>query len=129
MSTLTLKRLRFCKEADNWLRVLKSRTGVTPNILCRIGYALSLDEPGIPNPEAYPEDSDREPLHRYTLLGEHDATSVALLRQRVCDDGIAGEHDLDAQFRAHMNRGVILLAARVKSLPDLLAELARPKAE
>lgn len=126
MSPLTLRRLRFCKEADTWLKVLKSRTGVTPNILCRIGYCLSLDEPGIPNPEKYAEDSERE-INRYTLLGEHDATYVSLLRQRMSDDGVDDE-TLDGQFRAHMNRGVILLAARAKSLPELLAELARPRA-
>lgn len=128
MPTLTVRRLRFCREADNWLRVLRSRTGVTPNILCRIGYALSLDEPGIPDPKTYPEDSDRE-INRYTLLGEHDGAYVALLRQRISDDDIGEEHDLDAQFRAHMNRGVILLAARAKTLPDLLAELARTRTE
>lgn len=130
--TLSVRRLRFCREADSWLRVLRSRTGVTPNILCRMGFALSLDEPGFPNPDAYPEDSGRE-INRYTLLGEYDAIYVALLRQRVSDDvGTGdtsnGEHELDAQFRAHMNRGIMLLAARVKSLPDLLAELARPRA-
>ena len=130
--TLSVRRLRFCQESDNWLRVLKSRTGVTPNILCRLGFALSLDEPGLPKPDAYPEDSGRE-INRYTLLGEYDSTYVALLLQRMGDDGGAdgagsGEHDIDAQFRAHMNRGVMLLAARVKSLPDLLAELARPTA-
>lgn len=123
MSTLTLRRLRFCREADNWLKVLKSRTGATPNILCRIGFSLSLDEPGIPNPDVYPEDSDRE-INRYTLLGEFDTTYVALLRQRNRDDGLDSSLDLDAHFKAHMNRGVMLLAARVKSLPDLLAELA-----
>lgn len=132
--TLSTRRLRFCREADNWLRVLKSRTGITPNIVCRIGFALSLDEPGLPNPDMYPDDSGRE-INRYTLLGEYDAVYVALLRQRVAEDRSAGgadnksrEHDLDAQFRAHMNRGVMLLAARVKSLPDLLAEVARPRA-
>ena len=130
--TLSARRLRFCQEADNWLRVLRSRTGVTPNILCRMGFTLSLDEPGLPNPDMYPEDSARE-INRYTLLGEYDATYVALLRQRMSDDAKAngasnGEHDIDAQFRAHMNRGVMLLAARVKSLPDLLAELARSRA-
>lgn len=126
--TLSARRLRFCQEADNWLRVLRSRTGVTPNILCRMGFTLSLDEPGLPNPDTYPEDSARE-INRYTLLGEYDATYVALLRQRMSDDGaVNGEHDIDAQFRAHMNRGVMLLAARVKSLPDLLAELARSRA-
>ena len=125
---LRLRRIRFSKEADNWLKVLKSRTGVTPNILCRIGFALSLDEPGLPCPESYPEDSDRE-INRYTLLGEYDTTYVALLRQRLINDGTHEDTDLDAQFRAHMNRGVILLAARVKSLQDLLFELARPRVE
>lgn len=129
--TLSVRRLRFCQEADNWLRVLRSRTGVTPNILCRMGFALSLDEPGLPNPDAYSEDSARE-INRYTLLGEYDVIYVALLRQRMSDDASTGrtdneDHNLDAQFRAHMNRGVMLLAARVKSLPDLLAELARPR--
>jgi hypothetical protein len=47
----------------------------------------------------------------------------------LIDEGTFEGADLDAHFRAHMNRGVILLAARVKSLPDLLAELARPKPE
>ena len=126
MQTLSLRRVRFCKEADNWLRALKSRTGVTPNILCRIGFVLSLDESGIPNPDLYPEDSDRE-INRYTLLGEHDGIYAALLRQRVTDDAVGGSHDLNAHFRAHVNRGVILLAGRVKSLPDLLAELSRPR--
>lgn len=126
---LSVKRLRFCQEADNWLRVLKSRTGVTPNVLCRLGFALSLDEPRLPTPSTYPEDSGRE-INRYTLLGEYDATYVALLRQRMSDDVRtdrrgSGARDIDAQFRAHMNRGVLLLAARVKSLPDLLVELAQ----
>ena len=44
----------------------------------------------------------------------------------MSDDEVAMDDDLDSQFRAHMNRGIILLAARVKSLPDLLAGLARP---
>lgn len=124
MSTLSLKRLRFCREADSALRLLKSRTGVTPNILCRIGFVLSLDEPGIPNPESYPEDSDRE-INRYTLLGEYDRIYVSLLRQRVRDDQCVVVRDLDSYFRAHMNRGAILLASRVKSLPDLLSEIGR----
>ena len=84
--------------------------------------------PGIPNPQKYPEDSDRE-INRYTLLGEHDCTYVALLRQRIVDDRLSLEKGLDEHFRAHMNRGVMLLAARARSLPDMLAELSRPQVE
>lgn len=128
MAALTLRRLRFCREADTWLKVLKSRTGVTPNVLCRIGYCLSLDEPGIPNPEKYLEDSERE-INRYTLLGEHDGTYVALLRQRMREDDAPEDACLDDHFRAHMNRGVMLLAGRVKGLASLLSDLARLRAE
>ena len=124
MPTLSLKRLRFCREADNLLKVLKARTGVTSNVICRIGYTLSLDEPGALNPNAYPEDSDRE-INRYTLLGEYDATYVALLKQRMAGDDALADSDLNAQFRAHMNRGVVLLAARVKSLADLLVAMTK----
>src|SRR5262245_18153253 len=71
MRELRVKRIRFCREADTWLKVLKTRTGVTPNILCRLGFCLSLEEPGLPQVEQYPEDSQRE-INRYTLLGEYD---------------------------------------------------------
>lgn len=126
MPTLSLKRLRFCREADNLLKALKARTGVTSNVLCRVGYTLSLDEPGALNPAAYPEDSDRE-INRYTLLGEYDAIYVALLKQRMAGDDALVDSDMNAQFRAHMNRGVVLLAARVKSLADLLVAMTKPR--
>lgn len=120
MQSLQLKRVRFCKEADSWLRTLKSRTGITPNLLCRLGYCLSLDEITLPDPTKYPEDSARE-INRYTLLGEYDSAYEALLKQRLADAGFAGLTSalLDDQFRAHMNRGVMLLAARMKTLGDL----------
>ncbi len=118
MSELQLKRLRFSKEADNWLRVLKSRTGITPNLLCRLGFCLSLEEPGVPSVDRYPEDSERE-INRFTLLGEYDALFVAMLRQRVTHDGTLSSESLDNHFRAHMHRGVVLLASRLKHPADL----------
>lgn len=117
MQRLETRRVRFSKEADNWLRVLKSRTGVTPNLLCRLGFCLSLEEPSLPDPRKYPEDSDRE-INRYTLLGEYEAVFLALLRQRIAAPS-ESELELDEQFRAHMNRGVILLAGRLRSLSEL----------
>lgn len=117
MEQLRLKRVKFSKEADTWLRVLKSRTDITPNLLCRVGYCLSLEEPGLPKNEKYPEDSERE-INRYTLLGEFDEVFVALLRQRLQEDGIPLT-EMDTQFRGHMHRGIVLLAGRAKSLSEL----------
>lgn len=124
MLHLQLKRVRFSKEADTWLRVLKSRTGITPNILCRMGLCLSLEERGVPDHRIYPEDSERQ-IDRPTLLGEYDAAFVALLRQRLLNDGLLTGDDLDDQFRAHVHRGIVLLANRLKELGDLGGSLIR----
>lgn len=118
MQRLSIRRVRFCVEADNRLKQLKSKTGITPNLLCRIGFCLSLEEPGVPNPDRYPE-GPRD-INRQTLMGQYDEVFEALLKQRVHEDGLA-QDCLDEQFHAHMNRGVILLSSRVRNLTDLAA--------
>lgn len=124
MHELTVKRLRFTTEADTWLKVLKAKTGLTPNILCRAAFCLSLSEPGIPTALKEDADSQRE-INRYTLLGEYDTLFEALLRQRLMQDAL-DEVDVDDQFRRHVHRGISLLASRVKSLSDL-ARLAETR--
>lgn len=116
---MKLTKLRLTKEASNRLRFVAGKTRLMPNLLCRIGFCLSLAEPAVPNPNDYPEE-DRE-FNRYTLLGEYDPFFVALLKERCRLDGV-GLDRLPDYFRAHMNRGVILLQQRVKSLGDI-AEL------
>jgi DNA sulfur modification protein DndE len=116
---MKLTRLRLTKDASNRLRFLAGRTGLTPNLLCRIGFCLSLAEPGVPIPEQYPEE-DRE-FNRYTLLGEYDPLFVALLKERIRQDGLNIDL-LPEHFRAHVNRGITLLQQRAKGLADI-AEL------
>jgi len=117
---MKLTKLRLTKDASNRLRFLAGRTGLTPNILCRMGFCLSLAEPSNPNPEDFPEE-DRE-FNRYTLLGEFDPLFIALLRERCHRDGLPSEA-LPGAFRAHMNRGVVLLQKRVRGLSDLASLL------
>lgn len=109
-------KIRLTKDASNRLRFLAGRTGLTPNLLCRMGFCLSLEEPKIPNPSEFAEE-DRE-FNRYTLLGEYDAIYIALLRQRLYQDGL-GIDDLEGYFRAHLNRGISLLQQRVRSIVDI----------
>ena len=113
---MILNRIRLSKEATNRLRWLAGKTGLTPNLLCRIGFCLSLGEPMMPKPEIYPEE-DRE-FNRYTLLGQDDSFFFALLRQRCSRDRIEEEKIPDL-FRAHLNRGIILLQKRIRSLNDI----------
>jgi len=111
-----LNKIKLTSDSSERLKQLKARTGLTPNILCRIGFCLSLKDRSVPDPDKYPEE-DRE-FNRYTLLGEWDAFYVALLRQRLSEDGVS-DHPEEAYFRAHLNRGVYALSRQVKSVSDL----------
>jgi DNA sulfur modification protein DndE len=87
---MKLNRLRVCKEVDQRLSQLKAKTGLNPNLLCRIGFCLSLNDPTVPDPAKYPPDGERE-INRYTLTGEWDMLFVALLRERCAQDDPDGE--------------------------------------
>ena len=110
-------KIRLCQDASIRLRQLKGRTGLTPNILTRLGFCLSLSDPSPPNPAEYPEDGQE--FNRYTLTGEWDLFFVVLLKERCRADSLDLDQDLTKQFRAHLNRGVFQLFNRVKDLGDL----------
>jgi DNA sulfur modification protein DndE len=115
---MQLNKIKVSEDVDQKLKQLKSKTGLTPNLLCRIGFCLSLREPETPDPLAYDEKSNRE-FNRYTLTGNWDSLFIGLLTQRCAKDGLRIPGDLEEQFRAHLNRGVLLLFQRVKHLNDL----------
>lgn len=116
---MKLNRIHLSEDSRHKLSILKGRTGLLPNVLCRLGLSLSLVDPSIPRPENYPTDGSE--FNRYTLMGEWDPLIVALLKERCAADGLPLDDErLIEQFRAHMNRGVELLYARVKGLSDLV---------
>lgn len=111
------------------MRTLKARTGITPNILARMGFALSLEESGAPpDPFAF-EEVGRE-INRNTLLGQHDEAFVALLRTWYRENGpfdlvdSSEQRTFDQMMVAHMNRGCELLSARMRNLAGLRAIVA-----
>ena len=120
---MSLAKIRLTRDASNRLRFLAGRTGLTPNLLCRMGFCLSLEDPKIPDPDEFPEE-ERE-FNRYTLLGEYDPIYIALLKQRLYNDGIEVSA-LDDQFRAHLNRGISLLQQRVRSVSDFVGLVPKP---
>ena len=100
------------------LQQLKGKTGLTPNLLCRIGLCLSLEEPGIPDPDLYADETARE-FNRYTLTGPWDKFFFALLRERMAQDGLDIEKRLEEQFLAHLSRGVLNLYSRIDEVEDI----------
>jgi len=115
---LAFNRIYVSDEVDQRLRLLKTRTGLTPNLLCRLGFCLSIVEQGIPDPRLYAEDQVRE-FNRLTLTGQWDMLFFALLCERLVQDGLNPETDLEVYFKAHLSRGILMLYQRLKSLEDL----------
>jgi DNA sulfur modification protein DndE len=109
-------RVQIGTDATNRLRMAKGNTGLTPNYLCRIGLCYSLNESRPPNPDQY--NSDGQTFNRYTLLGEHDALYMALLKERLIQEGKDPEEDLYDEFVAHLNRGVIRVHGNINDLSD-----------
>lgn len=101
------------------LRSVKGRTGLTPNLICRIGFCLSLGEARVPDPDRYNENGQE--FNRSTLLGNWDDLYEALLRERLVADGLDVEADFLPQLRAHMNRGAEMACDRIRDLSDVLA--------
>jgi DNA sulfur modification protein DndE len=103
------------------MRTLKARTGITPNVLSRFGFCLSLEEQGTPQDPFESEASGRD-INRNTLLGEHDAVYVALYRTWLDKNlilDLCTQEQFNSLFIAHMNRGFELISSRIRGLSDL----------
>ena len=124
---MTFNRVRVSKDATHRLKMLKGRTGLTPNLLCRIAFCDSLNDPRPPNPQQY--DAEGQEFNRFTLLGEYDAVYMALLRERCLEDGLDYRDDetMRLAFTAHVNRGVMSVFNKVKGLEELAAILPQHK--
>jgi len=112
-----LNRIHISQDSRHQLSVLKARTGLLPNLLCRVGLTLSLAEASEPEIDA--DATDGSEFNRFTLMGEWDPLIVSLLEERCSTNGVCSDNgELVKYFRAHLNRGVHLLYGRVKGLED-----------
>jgi DNA sulfur modification protein DndE len=114
----TFTKIHVGEGVDFRLRNIKARTALTPNLICRLGFCLSLAEPGIPDLGLYQGGQERE-FNRYTLTGPWDTLFLALLRERLERDGLDSAVQLESQFKAHLSRGVYLLSQRLKRPSDV----------
>lgn len=114
-------KLRISADAASKLRSLRQRTGLTPNLLCRIALMTSLEEGSLGATRA--PDEDGSEFNAYTLTGEYGAMFAALLRW--VEEGAAPEKPLEndellARMRGHIHRGVGTLSVRAKNPADIL---------
>src|SRR5689334_14150953 len=85
---LGIDSIPFSSIVDNRMRHLKSKTGITPNILARLGFCLSLEEPGVPA-DPFEDEKEGRQIKRITLLGQHDLVYVCLLRTWLASNAAA----------------------------------------
>lgn len=111
------KRIKLSENSTRKLQQFKSRTGLTPNIACRLSLGLSISENSIPSLELYTEETGQE-INRHTLMGDYELELILLFVQ-WCNENNVPEAERSNYFLAHLNRGVELLTNRVKSLNDV----------
>jgi len=111
--------LKLSAKSQNLLGRLKSRTGLTPNLLARFALCISIKEKSVPNPEEY--DTEGNDIEPSVLFGEYESVYLGLMKNRLKNDGVPEseiESELNTMTRCHINRGVMALSPRIQNLGD-----------
>jgi DNA sulfur modification protein DndE len=107
-------RVHISKRATDQLKVIKSRTGVTPNILCRMALILSLEENH--KADADVTDLNGSEFNLSTLFGEAGPLYEAIMKM---SHGNLSHKGAQLALAAHIDNGVDKLK-RAKSVEDLM---------
>jgi DNA sulfur modification protein DndE len=93
-----------------------------------MGFCLSLEQPGLP-PDPFAADEEGRVINRFTLTGRYDTAFSSLLLCWMIEHDLptSSETDINNWFIAHMNNGIEILAARIKSLVDISDILPKPQ--
>lgn len=117
-------RLRTSEQAEAILSQMKNSYNLTPNILCRyaIGLSLQMDQP-----LDFDYDSNGREFQRSTLTGDDDLLIRELIKN-YHQKFITDDEYMTKYLKAHIERGLIALAASVKlcgSFDNYIDELLR----
>ena len=113
---MKFKNIRTSVKSMRVFSMLKTPTGLTPNILARFALCMSLKEKSIPNPDEFNQMGSE--LSPAVLFGEHEQLYHTLMVNRLDNDKLDVEKYLNTMVRAHINRGVIALHPRINDLSD-----------
>ena len=111
-----VSKFRISSEATGRLRVLRQRAGLTPNLICRMAMAASL-ETGKIGPTADVEEGQE--FNAYTLFGADQPIYTTILRWVETEDGeLVDDRELLRRLRSHIDRGLRVISVRLKSPGD-----------
>ena len=115
---MQFSRYKFSSRTQSLYSLLKSRTGLTANILARYAFCLSLKDQSIPNPDEFDENGSE--ILPSVLFGEHENIYMALMLDRLKKDNLDPKLYLHKMTRAHLNRGSAILFPRIHELTDFI---------
>ena len=119
---LKTNRVWINADAGSKLKILKGRTGLTPNILCRLAICMSLNtKPTTESPSTNP---GRLEFNKYTLLGDYEPLIIGLIVQYLYKNSKispATEDDILNSMKWHISRGVNMFYNRVKNIHDVVS--------
>ena len=115
---MQFSRYKFSSRTQSLYSLLKSRTGLTANILARYAFCLSLKDQSIPNPDEFDENGME--ILPSVLFGEHENIYNALMFDRLKKDNLDPELYFNKMTRAHLNRGSAILFPRIHELTDFI---------
>ena len=113
-----ITKLRVSSEATGRLRMLRNRSGLTPNLLCRVALTSSLETGPVGDTTA-PEESGQE-FNAYTLFGSDQPIYLSLLmlvEQGNTETGL-DDQELMHRLRCHIDRGIGQIAIRINTPSD-----------
>lgn len=109
------KRLKISKIATDTLKLLKARTGVTPNLVCRMALLLSLEDGKRGGMKDC--DQDGSEFNSITLFGEHEQLFECLL---IEVHGALDGKQYASVISSHIETGLVRLR-KSKTLIDLVS--------
>ncbi len=108
-------RIRISDRASGRLRYLKSRTGMTPNILSRFAFLLSARK--MQNCVHGPADLNGQEFNAPTLFGEHQELYELLLVRYV--ETVKDEREAGYVIASHIENGLHKMG-HIRSVEDLV---------
>lgn len=106
----------------------ENELGLDRNIICRLGFLQSLDEPGIPSWEEYYNSfaidggASSFQIKKDVLTGKFHNLYLALLKQRFSEDfnKEPSAAQMEQHFKAHVARGVLrCISTKAKQLSSI----------
>ena len=119
-----INKVKISAEASGKLKIAAQRSGLTPNLLCRLAMVSSFESGPLTHIPSNLQDGQE--FNAYTLFGANQAIYLDLLKYVEIGEGKVDltDDDLLERLKHHIDRGMKQLTVRIKSPADVAGLLS-----